>query len=84
MPFSNLSSNLFKHNILGKGVAIVPEFGIVVAPSSGVINIIPLLGCVISVIGYIFFLVLFIMGMINGFSGKAKELPLVGKIRIIK
>ncbi|NLW15614.1 MAG: hypothetical protein GX038_05090 [Erysipelothrix sp.] len=40
MPFSNLSSNLFKHNILGKGVAIVPKFGIVVAPSSGVINII--------------------------------------------
>jgi uncharacterized membrane protein len=55
-----------------------------VAVLSGVINIIPLLGCVISVIGYIFFLVLFIMGMINGFSGKAKELPLVGKIRIIK
>ncbi|MFA0814215.1 MAG: hypothetical protein ACC608_00335 [Anaerofustis sp.] len=28
--------------------------------------------------------VLFIMGMINGFTGKAKELPLVGKIKLIK
>jgi len=29
-------------------------------------------------------LILAILGLVNGFSGKAKELPIIGKIRIIK
>lgn len=28
--------------------------------------------------------VLYIMGLINGFTGKAKEMPIIGKIKIIK
>jgi uncharacterized membrane protein len=52
--------------------------------AAGVINIIPILGCVVSVIAYVFTIVLIIMGMVNAFGGKAKELPLIGKIKIIK
>lgn len=32
----------------------------------------------------VFFLVLMIIGIVNAVNGKAKELPLIGKIRIIK
>ena len=49
-----------------------------------IINIIPLLGQVICFIGSIFFLVLAIMGIINASKGVQKELPLIGKIKIIK
>lgn len=33
---------------------------------------------------YLFFLVLFILGIINAIQGKAKELPFIGKIKILK
>lgn len=39
---------------------------------------------VISTIIWLAFAVLGVIGLINGFSGKAKELPLIGGIRIIK
>lgn len=52
--------------------------------ASAIINVIPIIGCVISVIVWIFAIVVGIIGMINGFSGKAKRLPLIGKINIIK
>ncbi len=49
--------------------------------------IIPFLGNIILILGwlgYIAIFVFYIMGLINGFTGKAKEMPIVGKIRIIK
>ena len=39
---------------------------------------------IIFVILFIFIAVIGIIGLINGFTGKAKELPFVGKFRIIK
>lgn len=39
---------------------------------------------VISTIIWLAFAVLGVIGLINGFSGKAKELPIIGGIRIIK
>ena len=39
---------------------------------------------IISVVGWIFVVILFILGLMNGFTGKAKELPFIGKFRIIK
>ena len=39
---------------------------------------------VLSTIVWIAIAVLFVIGLINGFSGKVKELPIIGKLRIIK
>lgn len=47
--------------------------------------IVPILGWfIILPLGGIFCLVLAIMGMVNGYNQKMKELPLIGKIKIIK
>jgi len=39
---------------------------------------------IVWVIIWLFNLLLFITGLINGFTGKARELPIIGKFRIIK
>lgn len=49
-----------------------------------VLSIIPILGWILLPVLSIFVLVLGIIGLVNGLSGKAKELPLIGKFRIIK
>lgn len=43
-----------------------------------------LIGFIIMPAGYIFTLVLSIMGLVAGLQGQAKVLPLIGKIRILK
>ena len=48
------------------------------------IGIIPIIGTIISLIGSIAAFVLFILGIINAATGKAKELPIIGKISLIK
>lgn len=51
----------------------------------GVVGTIPIIGWfIIFPIGGLFCLVLAIMGLVNTLNGNAKELPLIGKIRIIK
>ena len=52
--------------------------------ASSVIMIIPILGWIIGPIGYFFGFVCTIMGIINAIGGKTKDLPLIGKYRIIK
>ena len=54
------------------------------AIACGVVNVIPLLGQIVSGIGYLAVLIFTILGIVNAATGKAKELPLIGKIRIIK
>lgn len=55
---------------------------------TGILGIIPIAGLIIggllSVVGGIFTLVLMIMGIINAAQGQAKELPLIGKITLLK
>lgn len=55
---------------------------------TGIIGIIPIAGLIIggllSAVGGIFTLVLMIMGIINAAKGQAKELPLIGKITLLK
>ena len=55
---------------------------------TGIIGIIPIAGLIIggllSAVGGIFTLVLMIMGIINAAQGQAKELPLIGKITLLK
>lgn len=55
---------------------------------TGILGIIPIAGLIIggllSAVGGIFTLVLMIMGIINAAKGQAKELPLIGKITLLK
>lgn len=62
--------------------------GTVITIFSVIFGFIPIVGPIIvgiisSVLG-LFLLVLMILGIVNAATGKAKELPLIGKIRIIK
>jgi uncharacterized membrane protein len=49
-----------------------------------ILTIIPVLGWILLPFFGIFYFVLIIMGLVNGLNGKAKELPLIGKYRILK
>lgn len=49
-----------------------------------ILGIIPFIGWMLMPIFGIGILALAIMGLINGFGGKAKRLPLIGKFTIIK
>lgn len=51
---------------------------------SVILGMIPIIGWVLLPIFGLAVFVLAIMGLINGFGGKVKELPLIGKYRIIK
>lgn len=44
----------------------------------------PIIGGLLSAVGGIFTLVLMILGIINAAQGQAKELPLIGKITLLK
>jgi uncharacterized membrane protein len=50
----------------------------------GIVSIIPIIGWIVGFAGSIFCLVLTIMGIINAAKGEQKELPLIGKIKILK
>ena len=52
--------------------------------ASSVIMIIPILGWIVGFVGYFFAFVCMILGIVNAIGGKMKDLPLIGKIRIIK
>lgn len=45
----------------------------------GVINVIPILGWLISIFGSIFILILWIMGLISALNGQEKPAPLLGE-----
>lgn len=49
-----------------------------------ILSIIPIVGWILLPFFGIGVLVLSIMGLINGFGGKAKKLPLIGKFTILK
>ncbi len=60
---------------------------IAVSIVAGIITLIPIIGWIIGLLLWavdIFWLVLMIMGIINACQGQQKELPLIGKIRILK
>lgn len=55
--------------------------------SSIFISISIALGLITTLLGLIFgigILVFYILGLINGFNGRAKELPIIGRIKVIK
>jgi len=49
-----------------------------------VIMIIPVIGWIVGLVGFLFCFVCTIMGIINAIGGKMKDLPVIGKYRIIK
>ncbi len=51
---------------------------------SSVVGLVPLIGGILSGICSIFLLVVAIIGIVNAATGKAKELPIIGKISLIK
>ena len=54
------------------------------AIASGVVLVIPILGWIFAPIASILITVLAVIGIINALNGKAKELPIIGKFKIIK
>ena len=50
----------------------------------GIIAFIPFIGWIISTLGEIAAFVFFIIGVIHAANGEVKELPLIGKIKILK
>ena len=49
-----------------------------------ILSIIPIIGWLLLPVFSIGILVFAIMGLINGLGGKAKELPLIGKFKLLK
>lgn len=49
-----------------------------------ILSIIPIIGWILLPIFSILVFVFAIIGLVNGLGGKAKELPIIGKYRIIK
>lgn len=49
-----------------------------------VVNVIPILGTIVGLLGGLLVTVLSIIGIINAAKGEGKELPIVGKIKILK
>ena len=49
-----------------------------------ILTIIPVFGWILLPFFGILVFVLFLIGLINGLSGKAKELPVIGKYRLLK
>ena len=51
---------------------------------SSVVAVIPIIGWIIAPIGAILVTVLAVIGVINALNGRAKEVPVVGKFKILK
>ncbi len=49
-----------------------------------ILTIIPIIGWLLLPVFSIFIFVFALLGLINGLTGKAKELPLIGKFRLLK
>ncbi|HHX86591.1 MAG TPA: hypothetical protein GX693_00250 [Firmicutes bacterium] len=49
-----------------------------------ILTFLPLINLILWPIFSLFILVLIIIGLVNGLGGKAKQLPLIGKFRLIK
>ena len=49
-----------------------------------IVMIIPFLGWLVGIVGYIFCFVCMIIGIVNCCKGSAKELPIIGRIRIFR
>lgn len=49
-----------------------------------IIMVIPVIGWVVGMLGYVFILVCWIMGLVAAIQQEEKEIPLLGKIKILQ
>ena len=66
-------------------VLCIAEFAVLL--TLGLLGYIPYVGIVFSILEYVCglgFTALMVIGIINAATGKAKDLPIIGKIRILK
>ncbi|MBQ7604227.1 MAG: hypothetical protein IJU75_04670 [Clostridia bacterium] len=57
---------------------------IVVGIASAILGLIPIVGAIVGWLLSICLFVFFILGIVNAVQGKAKELPFIGGIKILK
>ncbi|MBP5194225.1 MAG: DUF4870 domain-containing protein, partial [Clostridia bacterium] len=60
---------------------------VVVSIVLGILSVIPYVGIVFAILSWIVSIVFFvflILGIVNAVQGKAKELPIIGKFKILK
>lgn len=57
---------------------------IIVGVVSGIIALIPFVGALLAALVSLVLLAMMVLGIINAATGKAKELPLIGKFKLIK
>ena len=50
----------------------------------GFVCIIPIVGWIVGAIGEVASVVFMVLGIVNALGGKAQELPVIGKYRILK
>ncbi len=55
-------------------------FGIIAGVLSGIVGFIPVVGKIIAWVIRVICFVLMVVGLINGFQGKAKSLPVIGEL----
>lgn len=48
-----------------------------------ILSLIPIIGWILLPIYSILILILFVMGLVNGLSGKVRRLPVIGKINLL-
>ena len=66
---------------------VLAIFSTVVCVLLGALTWIPVVGVVIGIVlglAGVLFLVLMVLGIVNAANGKAKELPILGKIRLLQ
>ena len=49
-----------------------------------IVSLVPIIGLFLALLGWVFVVVLFIMGILNAVNGKQERLPLIGNFDIIK
>jgi len=59
---------------LGQGIVLI-----IASIAISVINVIPIIGQIISILGGLAVFILWIMGIINAAGGQEKELPVIGQ-----
>ncbi|MDR1753333.1 MAG: zinc-ribbon domain-containing protein [Eubacterium sp.] len=59
-------------------------FSVIASALSGILAFIPVIGWISIAVIYLVLLIFMILGIVNSATGRAKELPLIGKFRIVK
>lgn len=73
VPMLSLKDNAFAKFHVKQGIMLL-----IFIVAISIIAVIPFIGWLIAAVGYIFYMVMFIMGIINSLQGKYWKMPLLG------